>query len=556
MDLDLVRSTADRMFAQLLATQPVPGTAYGILVGPDLVHTGGAGLLQVGGDQVPDADTVFRMASMTKSFTAATVLLLRDDGRLRLDDPVTDHVPQLRGPAADPRVTVRHLLTMTAGLPLDDPWGDRQQDLGPDGFVSFLRSQPWLAWRPGEAAEYSNLGYALLGLVVEQVAGQPYREVVEQRLLAPLGLRSTGFDATAAGPGQLATGYVRRDQEWVEEPPAGYGAFAPMGGLFSTVTDLARWVAGFLAADGPDPSTPGTWKHPLHPWSLREMQHSARLLDADVTHPDPAAPAQLRVRGYGFGLVEEFFPEGRTVGHSGGYPGFGSHMRWHPESGLGVVALGNRTYAPMAPIATSVLRELVRSAAPVTTRRRVLVAPRMTAAREVVMRLLARWDDDLARAWFADNMAADEPLEHRQAWLEQVRERHGALRLAEDCPEPLAATTPTVACWWMAGERGGRVRVEVMLSPHREPLIQWLAVTSVPEPTAELAAAAVAFLATAKPAWWESARVGPATGGDGAYRAVFRVDGGPVPAEVEVRQGDGEPPHAELRVLPVRADIR
>lgn len=546
-----MRVTADRMFRDFVDTEPVPGMAYGIVLSDHLVHTGGTGLLRLGEDRLPAGDSVFRIASMTKSFTAAVVLVLRDEGRLRLDDPVSAHVPELRGAGSDPRVTLRHLLTMTAGFPTDDPWGDRQQDLAAAQFTEFLAEEPWLPWRPGEASEYSNLGYALLGRTVEAVTGEAFRDVLHDRLLAPLALSTTSFDTTSVPPDRLASGYVRRDGGWLEEPPAGYGAFAPMGGLWSCVNDLAVWVSGFLAADGA--GAPG---HPVHPWSLREMQHTARLIDADLSYPSPTAPAALRVRGYGLGLVEEFFPEGRTVGHSGGYPGFGSHMRWHPESGLGVVALGNRTYAPMAKIATQVLRELVRAAAPGTTRRRVPVADRMTAAREVVMALLDRWDDALVDQWFADNMAADEPLEHRRAWLQEVRERHGRLRLSEECPEPSATTTPTLSCWWLDGERGGRVRVDLMLSPHARARIQWLAVTSVPEPAADLAAAASGLLAATDQDWWAGARLGPVTGGDGAGRAVFRVLGGQLPAEVEVvREADGQP-RASLRVLPVRADIR
>ena len=104
-----------------------PGLAYGIVAGGCLVHARGVGERWLGGP-VPDAETVFRIASMTKSFTAAAVLALRDDGALGLDDPVAEDVPELRdlSPASDsPRLSIRHLMTMTAGFPTDDPWGRR-----------------------------------------------------------------------------------------------------------------------------------------------------------------------------------------------------------------------------------------------------------------------------------------------------------------------------------------------------------------------------------------------------------------------------------------------
>ena len=123
----------DARFERLAREAAVPGVAWGVVRDGLLVHSGGAGTIRDGEDRRPDADSVYRIASMTKSFTAATVLLLRDEGRLRLDDPVADHVPALADwapPTADsPAVTIRDLLTMSAGLPTDDPWGDRQQGL-------------------------------------------------------------------------------------------------------------------------------------------------------------------------------------------------------------------------------------------------------------------------------------------------------------------------------------------------------------------------------------------------------------------------------------------
>ena len=118
-----------------------PGLAYGVLAGGELVHARGLGERRLGGP-APDAGTVFRIASMTKSFTAAAVLLLRDEGALALADPADRYVPELKGlalPGADcPPVTLRHLLTMTAGFPTDDPWGDRQQGLPLAEFAGLL----------------------------------------------------------------------------------------------------------------------------------------------------------------------------------------------------------------------------------------------------------------------------------------------------------------------------------------------------------------------------------------------------------------------------------
>jgi len=118
-----------------------PGLAWGVVREGELVHSGGCGERFLGGP-APDADTVFCISSMSKSFTAAGILLLRDEGLLTLDDPAEDYLPELRGwppvTADSARVTLRHLLTMTSGLPADDPWGDRQQGLPLDDFSALL----------------------------------------------------------------------------------------------------------------------------------------------------------------------------------------------------------------------------------------------------------------------------------------------------------------------------------------------------------------------------------------------------------------------------------
>ena len=142
----------DARFERLAREAAVPGVAWGVVRDGRLDHSGGAGTIRDGEDRPPNTDTVYRIASMTKSFTAATVLLLRDEGRLRLDDPVADHVPALADwapPTTDSvPVTIRDLLTMSSGLPTDDPWGDRQQGLALDAFDRLLADGPSFAWPP------------------------------------------------------------------------------------------------------------------------------------------------------------------------------------------------------------------------------------------------------------------------------------------------------------------------------------------------------------------------------------------------------------------------
>ena len=476
----------DRLVDAFVQEEPVPGVAYGVLLDGELIHTRGIGTARVGRDTSPGPDTVFRIASMTKSFTAATVLHLRDEGLLRLDDPVAEHVPELAEPRSQgrdmPPLSIRHLLTMTAGFPSDDAWGDRQQDLDLDSFARLLRGGQSFAWMPGTQFEYSNLGYGILGRVITNVAGREYRDVVRSRLLQPMNMTSTAFDVDGLPAEQLATGYTRRDDAFVEEPLDGYGALASMGGLFSTVRDLARWIDGFLRAFSP---RGGSDDHPLSRASRLEMQQPQRGIDPELQWTSIDQPPTAMALGYGFGLfTRSDLQLGRLVAHSGGYPGFGSHMRWHPASGLGVIVLGNRTYFEAMKVAEKMLRLLVNArVAPV---RRIAPAPPLEAARLAIERLLEGWDDELAAATFSMNVDLDEPIERRRAEIDRLRETHGRLRRSE---QPSTMESPFQLAWWLEGERG-RVQVEISLDPQPEPKVQSLDLTSVPEPDARLREAA------------------------------------------------------------------
>ena len=551
MSLEAALANVDAIADRTFAGWKVPGLAYGVTLGDRLVHSRGLGTLRVGEDARPDADSVFRIASMTKSFTAATVLLLRDEGRLRLDDPIGEHVPELadlRGPTADsPPITIRHLLTMTAGFPTDDPWGDRQQGLDLASFAEFLRGGISFAWAPGLRFEYSNLGYGILGRVITNIAGQEYRDVVASRFLRPLVMTSTTYDETNVPPGRLARGYLWRDEAWCEEPSDPYGALASMGGAFSSVRDLARWVAGFVDAFPPRDDAEG--RHPLRRASRREMQQPQRALDPSISAPSTDAVPEFQGGAYGFGLVAiDHMAYGRIVGHSGGYPGFGSNMRWHPASGLGVVVLANGRYAPATPLGKDLLEALLAAdAAPI---RRVRPVPATEAARATIERLLERWDDAAVDRLCSMNVELDEPIARRRAVFEKLRASHGSLRPDPDAPAE--SFSPFHLSWWMRGERG-RVQIEIQLSPEPEPKVQTLNLTSVPEPPPELADAAAlvrAALDAAAPAWPASialddavdpvalrralmaaaARFAPiertaVVGGDGAKSASFRFTG-------------------------------
>jgi CubicO group peptidase (beta-lactamase class C family) len=453
-----------------------PGFAYGIVIDGELAHIGGQGERVLGGGQVPDADTVFRIASMSKSFTASVITSLRDEGAIALTDPAADYVPELADwplvtPDARP-VTITDLLTMTAGFPTDDPWGDRQLGLPVDEFGKLLAGGVGFNWAPGTRWEYSNLGYAILGRIISEVTGQPFKDVVRERFLAPLGMTSTGYEAEEFAPERLARGYRKGPDGWEELPFDPYGAFAPMGGVFSTVTDLTRWVAGFAAAYPPGDNSK---KHPLSRASRREMQ---------IPH---AVIAGGPFDGYGYGLfINEHARWGRIAGHSGGYPGFGSNMRWDLATGTGVIALGNGTYSPMSVLAARLLEAALarreRPAVPLAPSR----APWLEtlAAADTINGLLSDWDDAVADQLFSSNVPLDAPYPERRAHIARVRDRIGDF--APDAARPAESDTPAHRRWWLTGDRG-TVQVQIQLNPQRPPRVQSLTVAVPPAEGSALA---------------------------------------------------------------------
>jgi CubicO group peptidase (beta-lactamase class C family) len=463
-----------------------PGLAYGVVAGGSLVHAGGLGERCLGGP-APDAGTVFRIASMTKSFTAAAVLALRDDGALALDDPAEEYVPELRGlrlaTADSPPISIRHLLTMTAGFPTDDPWGDRQQGLPPAEFAELLTGGLSFAWAPGTFFEYSNLGYAILGRIVAAAASTGYPEFVRDRLLLPLGLSRTRFEVAEFPATHLARGYRRDGTHWAELVPDPYGAFAPMGGLYSCVADLARWVSGFAAAFPPGEDAAGG-PHPLARATRREMQ----MWQVALPRRGPSRlVGDCGQAGYGFGLfVEEDSRHGLIVQHSGGYPGFGSHMRWRPETGIGVIVLANSTYAAAHPLGErmldAILRRRPRPASGHLPVRGPAAAPggpwpETRRAQQVASGLLQAWDDAAADRLFSPNVAQDQPFAERQSAIGSIRQRIGEFR--DDPGRPFEFDSPAHCRWWLRGERGV-VQAEIRLTPERHPRVQSLALAVPP----------------------------------------------------------------------------
>lgn len=455
-------------FSEHHARGASPSVVWALFDRTSLVRADARGTLHDG--SIPGPDTAYRIASCTKSFTAAAILALRDEGRVGLDSPITQFVPAFSSatlPTVDsPVPTVRMLLTMSAGLPTDDPWGDRQESISDADLDALLRRGLSFDSVPGTRFAYSNLGYALLGRVVTQASGIDYRDFIAQRFLDPLGLQQTGFDSTVAARGGVAAGARWLDGSWDYLKFSGPGAFSPIGGLFSTLTDLSTWAQWLASAFEPRSESEHT-DAVLSRSSRREMQQLHRFTPDLPSHPG----------GYGFGLFVQHYPDGETVvSHSGGYPGFSAHMRWSTRSGHGIVAFENATYSRVsAPTTEAFDRVLVGqrpSAHP--TAAQSIVWPATRSAQDAITALVNDWHDDPNHLLFAENVELDEPFTHRHATLTAAIAVIGGLVTGgrSDSTDE-SSGTPSHLVWFLPGH-AGRLRIEIQLTPENPPRVQTL----------------------------------------------------------------------------------
>ena len=472
----------EQLFNRWVERQQMPGAVMGIIVDGELVWVKTGGVRETKDRSPVTADTVFRIASMTKSFTALSILKLRDEGKLSLDDPVARYVPalaDLRYPTQDsPTLTIRHLLTHSEGFPEDNPWGDRQLAQTDETMRTWMRAGIPFSTVPGTAYEYSNYGFAILGQIVTRASGRPYKDYVRDEILKPLGMNSSTFDMASVPRDQIALGYASQDNNsWKEEPMLAHGSFGAMGGLWTSARDLARWVTFMMAAFPPrDEAERG----PVRRSSAREMQQSWRAQPASVFRSAVDAPLTLALSSYGYGLaVSQDCRFNYIVGHGGGLPGYGSLMRWLPEYGVGLIGMANVTYAGWGGLFSDTFAALDRTGA--LRPRVVQPSPALLSAQKDVSDLILKWDDSLAKRIAADNLFLDISADARAARWRTLANQHGACQPAQT----IDAENALRGRWRMMCERGW-LDVNITLAPTSPPRVQFLGVQSVRPPDAEM----------------------------------------------------------------------
>jgi CubicO group peptidase (beta-lactamase class C family) len=322
----------DAALNRFVTRNGLPGAAAGVVVADELAWAAGAGFADLGAQVASDPGTLYRIASITKTFTGTAVMQLRDGGQLDLDDPAVKYLPELRGAvspfAAIEAVTIRRMLSHESGLATEPP--------GTDWSVPAYQGDPQLTLaRPGDIAamlppnvqhKYSDLAYQLLGEIVSRVSAIPYPRYMRELILDPLGMSATGFEPLGGPlPSRRAAGYSRRpfSDELDLEP-----AFPPVwaeGGLWSSVQDLARWISFQLRAyTGPAAASPV-----LAAASLREMHKPRYLADDDWTS------------AWGISWCADRRDDVSWIQHSGGLPGFTTSVCFDPRQQVGAIVLHN-----------------------------------------------------------------------------------------------------------------------------------------------------------------------------------------------------------------------
>lgn len=317
--------SVDAFVAAEMARMHIPGVSLAVVRAGKVVKAKGYGFADVERNEPVTPETVFKIGSVSKQFLASGIMLLAQDGKLSVDDPVSKHLAGT--PESWRGVTLRHFLTHTSGVQREGP-AFTPLRVQPDSvIVQSAYAQP-LQFPTGSKWQYCNVCYFALADVIARVSGTSWDRFFTTRVFGPQGMASTRTTTTDPVP-RSAKGYVWRDGRYSVAPE--YTALRPSGAFLSTVLDLAKWDAALYRNDV------------LTRASRDAMWTPVRLTDG-TTH------------GYGFGWELDSLDGHRTVSHGGSLPGFRAEMARFPDDSVTVIVLTNADGAMPATIATGVAR--------------------------------------------------------------------------------------------------------------------------------------------------------------------------------------------------------
>jgi CubicO group peptidase (beta-lactamase class C family) len=463
-------ATIDKIFKDYAVAQHLPGVAYGLVVDGKLVHKGNIGYTDIDKKIPVTSTSLFRIASMSKSFASMAILKLRDEGKLDLDDPAYLYIPELKNlkyPTADaPHINVRHLMTHGAGFPEDNPWGDRQLADTDKDLLEFIGKQISFSNPPGIAYEYSNLGFALLGKIITNVSGMQYQQYIKKNIWEPLGMKTTTYEYADVAPDKLAHGYRWLNNKWNEEAllhDTKDGSWGAMGAMISSIDEFANYMALHLSAWPPNNARNDA---PINRSSVREMHHPWRWNGFNPNYKYPSGRTCAITSAYCYGLGWTRDCEGRTyIAHSGGLPGFGSQWRIMPDYGLGIVSFANRTYAPMGFVNMQILDTIVKLAdlQPMQLPPSKILEQR----KNELVRILPDWNNAEQSGIFAENFFPDYPIDTLKKHARDLFAKAGNIIAIK----PVDAENQLRGSFIIEAEKTN-IEIYFTLSPENPPLIQ------------------------------------------------------------------------------------
>ncbi|MBT8306081.1 MAG: beta-lactamase family protein [Maribacter sp.] len=451
----------------------IPGIAYGIVVDNKLAIASATGHINRETQFLAETTSAFRIASMTKSFTAMAILKLRDEGKLSLSDPASKYIPEMNTleylTNDSPVIDIENLLTMTAGFPEDNPWGDRQLDETDQMLINLIEQGISFSNVPSHHYEYSNTGYAMLGKIITNITSLPYQEYIREHILKPLGMNNTYWEFNNIPEELLAIGYRWEDEQWKLEPMLHDGSFGAMGGLITSIEDFRKYVSFHLSAwppkNGPD-------NGPIKRSSLREMHtpQFTRLNSGAVDfNGDPCAA----LSGYGYGLsISKDCKSILRVRHGGALPGFGSNYVFYPEYGIGIMAFGNLTYT--GPLPAGKIEKLLFEIAELKPRQ-LPISNILAKRQEQVQQLIQTWDTAIEKEIVAENFYLDESRDHRKRKFQEIFEKAGGIKKIDKI-EPWNQLRGI----FKIHTENGIIQVYFSLTPEKEPKVQNLYVAYEP----------------------------------------------------------------------------
>lgn len=350
---------AQRLFSAWLEGQilnrHLPGIAVGVVADQELIWSAGFGFADTGKKVAMTPQTQFRMASHSKLFTATAIMQLREQGKLRLDDPVSKYLPWFQvktADADDPQITIEELLTHSSGLPREAGSHWTTFDFPTTEQLRGLMAERQAPFSPEVRWKYSNLAFSIAGMVIEAVSGQPWATYVQQNIYTPLGMTASSVDQNVEG---LAVGYGRLmpDHTRAVNPFIDARGMAAATGITSTVDDMAKFVSAQFRKGRMG------GRQILSTGSLREM-HRVRVLENNWTSGNAIGFAVRRERDKVY------------VSHGGSYPGYQTNTLMQIDGKVGVIVLTNADDAAPGTIATQLMNTVGEAVA------KVAPAPAMT----------------------------------------------------------------------------------------------------------------------------------------------------------------------------------